>query len=212
MRILKAPEERKSEILDAAEILFSTKGYSKTTIIDILDVVGIAKGTLYYYFKSKEEIMYAMVDRIIQEDVARAKEIVANETLSPSDKIFCILLDQKPTKGDKKDKLIEKSSQINNAEIHQRSIVQSVLHISPVLTEVVQEGINKGIFRTESPREIIEFLVSSGQTMFGTPLFQWTPEEMGRKVIAFISTMELLLGAEKGSFACMIEILTKNRK
>ena len=53
-RIVKEADERRNEILDAAETLFTEKGYSKTTIIDILNQVGIAKGTFYYYFKSKE--------------------------------------------------------------------------------------------------------------------------------------------------------------
>ena len=52
-RIIKEADERRNEILDAAETLITEKGYSKTTIIDILNQVGIAKGTFYYYFKSK---------------------------------------------------------------------------------------------------------------------------------------------------------------
>jgi len=45
MRIIKDPEERKIEILDTAERLFTTKGYKQTTILDILNEIGIAKGT-----------------------------------------------------------------------------------------------------------------------------------------------------------------------
>ena len=51
MRIIKKPAERKAEILDAAEALFATKGYVKTSVADILDAVGIAKGTFYYHLK-----------------------------------------------------------------------------------------------------------------------------------------------------------------
>ncbi|MCH5250603.1 MAG: helix-turn-helix transcriptional regulator, partial [Lachnospiraceae bacterium] len=50
-------EERKKEILDIAEELFTTKGYDKTSTTDILERVGIARGTMYYHFKSKEEIL-----------------------------------------------------------------------------------------------------------------------------------------------------------
>ncbi|WP_312609309.1 TetR/AcrR family transcriptional regulator, partial [Mammaliicoccus sciuri] len=75
MRTVKHPEERKNDILNAAEALFSTKGYQKTTIIDILKAVGIAKGTFYYYFASKEEVMDAIIDRIIKEDIIVAKRI-----------------------------------------------------------------------------------------------------------------------------------------
>ena len=75
MRISKKPEERKNEILDNAEKLFGTKGYSKTTINDILLAVGIAKGTFYYYFKSKEEVMDAIVMRFIDNGIENIKAI-----------------------------------------------------------------------------------------------------------------------------------------
>jgi AcrR family transcriptional regulator len=61
MRVIKEPEERRNEILDTAETLFFTKGYGKTTVNDILQAIGIAKGTFYYYFKSKEEVMDAVL-------------------------------------------------------------------------------------------------------------------------------------------------------
>ena len=59
MRIVKEAEERKNEILDVAERLFGTKGFDNTSTNDILNEIGIARGTLYYHFKSKEEIINA---------------------------------------------------------------------------------------------------------------------------------------------------------
>ena len=63
MRIVKEPEERREEILDAAEKLFAAKGFDSTSTGDILDAVGIARGTLYYHFKSKEEILDGVIQR-----------------------------------------------------------------------------------------------------------------------------------------------------
>ena len=76
MRIVKEYEERRKEILETAERLFLTKGYTKTTVNDILKEIGIAKGTFYHYFKSKEEVMDEIIMRIIKEDVTKAKRIV----------------------------------------------------------------------------------------------------------------------------------------
>ena len=64
MRIVKEAAERKNEILDAAEELFAARGYEATSTGDILDRVGIARGTLYYHFRSKEEILDALTERI----------------------------------------------------------------------------------------------------------------------------------------------------
>ena len=63
MRIVKEADERKNEILDAAARLFMEKGFDRTSANDILAAVGIAKGTLYYHFKSKEDIMDALIER-----------------------------------------------------------------------------------------------------------------------------------------------------
>ena len=64
MRIVKEAEVRKEEILDAAETLFAAKGFDNTSTGDILDAVGIARGTLYYHFRSKEEILDGVIQRI----------------------------------------------------------------------------------------------------------------------------------------------------
>ena len=64
MRVVKEAKERRNEILDVAERLFATKGFDNTSTNDILDEVGIARGTLYYHFKSKEDILDAMIERI----------------------------------------------------------------------------------------------------------------------------------------------------
>ncbi len=54
MRVVKEAEERRNEILDAADMLFfADKGFDNTSTSDILEKVGIARGTLYYHFKSK---------------------------------------------------------------------------------------------------------------------------------------------------------------
>ena len=53
-RIHRPAAQRREEILDAAHTLFTTKGFQPTTMEDILGIVGIAKGTLYYHFPSKE--------------------------------------------------------------------------------------------------------------------------------------------------------------
>lgn len=63
MRIVKEAEIRRNEILDAAEELFGQKGFDGTSTGDILGKVGIARGTLYYHFKSKEDIMDALIER-----------------------------------------------------------------------------------------------------------------------------------------------------
>ncbi|MCC2538213.1 TetR/AcrR family transcriptional regulator [Bacillus paranthracis] len=211
MRIVKEYEERRKEILETAERLFLTKGYTKTTVNDILKEIGIAKGTFYHYFKSKEEVMDEIIMRIIKEDVAKAKVIVSNPNIPVLEKLFRVLMEQSPKSGDVKDKMIEQFHQPNNAEMHQKSLVQSIIHLSPILTEILEQGIEEGIFSTSYPQETIELLLSSAQVIFDDGLFQWKPEEMMRRVKAYIKMMEVSVGAKEGSFNYMLEVLMKQK-
>ncbi|WP_242275206.1 TetR/AcrR family transcriptional regulator [Bacillus cereus group sp. BfR-BA-01445] len=211
MRIVKEYEERRKEILETAERLFITKGYTKTTVNDILKEIGIAKGTFYHYFKSKEEVMDEIIMRIIKEDVAKAKVIVSNPNIPVLEKLFRVLIEQSPKSGDVKDKMIEQFHQPNNAEMHQKSLVQSIIHLTPVLTEVLEQGIEEGIFSTSYPQETIELLLSSAQVIFDDGLFQWKPEEMMKRAKAYIKMMEVSVGAKEGSFDYMMEVLMKQK-
>lgn len=200
MREIKDSEIRKNEILDVAEELFVTKGYNKTTIIDILDRVGIAKGTFYYYFKSKEEVMDEIIFRVVDRDVEKAETIVKDNNMSPIEKIQTILMSQKAELGDKKDKLIEQFHAPGNAEMHQRSLVYSVKKLSPVLAEVVKQGIEVGVFETEYPLEAVEFLMAAAEFVFDIGFCSWNQEELEKKASAFINMVERVLGAKSGSF------------
>jgi AcrR family transcriptional regulator len=59
--------EREKEIIEAAKALFAKNGYSPTSMDDIARDVGIAKASLYYFFKSKEEIFAAIIEEVIAE-------------------------------------------------------------------------------------------------------------------------------------------------
>lgn len=207
MRILKDPEERKSEILDAAEKLFTTKGYGETTILDILNEIGIAKGTFYYYFKSKEEVMDAVIARIVSADAAAAQRIADDPGLPAIDKLFRVLVAQRPRGGDVKEKMIGQFHRPGNAEMHQKSVVQSILHLTPVLTQIVEQGIRENVIAADYPRETVEFLLAAAQVIFDGGLFHWEPDQASRKARAFIRMMEAALGAEKCSFDGMMKLL-----
>lgn len=81
MRIVKNAVVRKNEILDVAEKLFCADGYDNTSTNDILAQIGIARGTLYYHFKSKEDILDAMIDRILEETITKARNIALNDSI-----------------------------------------------------------------------------------------------------------------------------------
>lgn len=205
MRTIKTPEKRRNEILDTSEMLFATKGYVKTTINDILKTIGIAKGTFYYYFQSKEEVMNEIVMRFISIGVDSAKSIASDPNLKAPEKVFRIVTAQNQDTG-RKEPIIQQFHQVNNAEMHQKSLVETILQLTPIITEIVKQGIIEGSFKTPYPKEVVEFLLVSSQFLFDAGLFQWKPQEIIEKSKAFAYIVESMLGSEKDSFSYIYKI------
>lgn len=202
MRRHKEPEVRKGELLDAAQKLFVEKGYSKTTVTDILNVHGLSKGVFYYYFKSKEEVMDAIIQRMVEAMVDHAKQIVADPDMTPPQKIFAILMGQGQTEEMIKDKenMTHQFHEVQNAEMHQKSLVQSIKYLAPVIAEILKEDNGKNTFSTDYPQETVALFLAAGQVIFDEGLFQWSEEESARYAIAFIEMMEKTLVVSPGYF------------
>lgn len=83
-------EVRRDQILDAAEALFFTKSYSETSVEDVLQAVGIAKGTLYYYSKSKRDILNSLIDRMVREVADIYLATIKDNGLNAVDKLNAI--------------------------------------------------------------------------------------------------------------------------
>jgi AcrR family transcriptional regulator len=66
-RVVKEYVVRRNEILDVAQRLVFTKGYEQMTVQDILDVLQIAKGTFFHYFRSKQALLEALIERMIEQ-------------------------------------------------------------------------------------------------------------------------------------------------
>ncbi len=75
----KPPEERRGEILRAARRLFLEQGVAATTIEQITSRAGVAKGTFYLYFSSKEDVLAAMGDRYGNDLLVKIKAAIAKK-------------------------------------------------------------------------------------------------------------------------------------
>ncbi|MGH2691907.1 MAG: TetR/AcrR family transcriptional regulator [Actinomycetota bacterium] len=71
-RVTKSPDVRRQELMDAAVHIFKDKGISRTTVSDITESAGVAKGTFYLYFDSKEQLLGAIKERFVDEILAHA--------------------------------------------------------------------------------------------------------------------------------------------
>ncbi|MCD8225440.1 MAG: TetR/AcrR family transcriptional regulator [Clostridiales bacterium] len=188
MRIVKDADDRKNEILDIAQRLFHEKGYMQTTVEDIMKECRIAKGTLYYHFKSKEDILSAMIDRQIDRQEETLKCIAQDTSITAVEKLIRVirLLSHKArvTNG-----LCEQE----NPQLHQKSFTRTLFRFTPAMTAIVEEGIKSGEFSTPYPRESVELLFCASQ-LHDPSVFQWMDEEYHRRKKAFFWMLELTLG------------------
>lgn len=203
MRRHKEPEVRKSELLDAAQKLFLEKGYAKTTVTDILSVDGLSKGVFYYYFKSKEEVMDAILQRMVDAMVDDARKIASNPDLTPPQKILAILMGQGQTEelAQTKENMVRQFHEVQNAEMHQKSLVQSIRYLAPVMAEILSGEHGEQIGSTQYPQESVALLLAAGQVIFDEGLFQRSQAETARYAAAFLDMMEKTLGVAPGYFA-----------
>jgi AcrR family transcriptional regulator len=193
-------EARKSEILNIAERLFMERGYEQTTINDILSVSGgIAKGSLYYHYKSKEDVLDGVLCRMTEQITAAAKAVADDPAMTAHEKLLRVF-SAVSVSGTPNERMIRELHSPANALMHQKSIAQTIRAIAPIMAGVVEQGIREGVYRTRYPLETVEILLVAGQFIFDEGVFQWTPDEMAARMTAFIRIAETVLGAEEGSF------------
>ena len=199
MRIVKEAEVRKEEILDAAEKLFAAKGFDNTSTGDILDAVGIARGTLYYHFKSKEDILDGVIERITDRlmcdagDIVRQKELPVLERLTKA--ILSLNVESKIGH-----EIMEQVHRPQNALMHQKMQASLLAGINPILTELIEEGNQQGIFHTQYPEATVEMIILYANVAFDDlNLAGLTHEQRQRKIAGFIYNVERLMGMAEGS-------------
>ena len=202
MRTVKEAEERKNEILDVAERLFGTKGFDNTSTSDILNEVGIARGTLYYHFKSKEDILDAMIDRMTGRLVEKAAALLAKKEI-PVLKRLTMMMTALNVNGSLGQEIMAQVHKPQNALMHQKMQERLLAGVNPLITGLIREGMAQGICRTEYPAEVAEMTLLYSNTVFDT-LAEHGKEERERKINAFIYNLERLLGMERGSMEAVI--------
>ncbi|GAB6928274.1 TetR/AcrR family transcriptional regulator [Paenibacillus sp. JCM 10914] len=199
MRVVKQAEERRNEILDAADELFGLKGFDGTSTNNILEKVGIARGTLYHHFKSKEDIMDALIERYSDRLLSAAQEIAIDKSIPVVERLTRVVMALNISGGGSKE-MMEHIHKPQNALMHQKIQKVIVNGVPPILTEIIREGIQQGMFSTPFPYECMEMVVIYANTLFDDDdMITLTNEERSSRMMAFIYNVERLLGAESGS-------------
>lgn len=197
MRIVKDAEERRNEILDVAERLFCAKGFDNTSTNDILAEIGIARGTLYYHFKSKEDILDAMIERMTNQLVEQASAIALDESIPVLERLTRTMLSLN-VDNELGDMVMEQVHRPQNALMHQKLENMLLGKVNRLMTKIAEDGIRQGIMHTDYPAEAVEMIMTYSYTAFDS-MMQYSEEEEQRKIMGFIYHTERLFGMEPGA-------------
>lgn len=150
--------DRKDQILNISFRLFLEKGYDQTSTNDIVQAVGIARGTLYHHFKSKEEILDAVIDKQTQRYLAKAKVIAFDTSIPVLSRLLLVI--QAMNVQEDSQEFFDYIHQTQNALMHEKTQRIILTQVPAIYYQIILDGIKEGIFQTDYPYQTCEWIVA----------------------------------------------------
>jgi AcrR family transcriptional regulator len=168
MAAKKASEEaRRKQILDAAEKVFVARGIDKARMDDIVEEAGLSKGALYWYFKSKDALIRALLDRVFISEMREAETLV-NTDLSAEDKLRRFV-SYAVREYKRFDKLMPLAYEFVALAARSKAVRQSVVgyfhRYTSLLSTIIQQGVEQGEFKPCDPEKVATMLISTYEGM-----------------------------------------------
>ena len=194
----KYPEETVTLILDVAQTLFIDKGYEHTTMQDIIDNLGgLTKGAIYHHFKSKEDILKAVSDRLFGVNTLSAKweRTKADPTMTGAEKLKKMFYDAVTDEQEREFRQMGIHLQ-NMPELLSSLLLRSVNEMAPnTIQPVIEQGIKDGTIKTDRPAELAQMLFLTLNIWLNPMAFPVSEEELNKK-IAFARELFLPYGID----------------
>jgi AcrR family transcriptional regulator len=207
---------RRNEILDVALKLVYTKGYEKMTIQDILDELKISKGAFYHYFDSKSEVLEALVERMVNEQVEpMLLSAVHDPNLTALEKLqryFDTAVRWKTSEKTLMIQLVKVWYSDENALARQKMLNMMVEYVTPLFVEIINQGVKEGTFTVSYPEYASQVIINLVQPLgdaFARMLLSEEAtqdhalEQAEMMITAYNDAVERILGAPKGSIHLM---------
>ena len=199
---MKKGERRKQDLLNIAYRMFIEKGYENTSVDDIIIEAGIAKGTYYYYFESKEATLEAVIEMMIEKAEIVAKAALMNPVSIPQ-KLASVVYAFQPNKDEVviTDVLERKENIVMHDKIGKKIVEVAV----PILSDIVREGIAQGIFACTNVEERVKMLLIMSQNMFDYGAYS------NKDIEVYVDMLEKSLGAKEGTMSFISEFLLEGQ-
>ena len=182
----KHPEETVNLILEVAFRLFTEKGYEHTSIQEIIDHLGgLSKGAIYHHFKSKEEILAAVTDKMTEDSNQILAAIRDCKDLNGKEKLKTIFKESifRPVQ----DEIFATAPNIGKSPQLMFSIIRDTIdEVAPrYIQPIVEQGIADGSIQTDYPAELAELIILVANFWMNPMLFSDSPEASYRKIMVY---------------------------
>jgi len=189
-----------------------TRGWEQMSIQDVLDELDASRGAFYHYFDSKQALLEAVIDRMVDAGLASVEPIVEDPELPAAAKLVSVFSGIGRWKTDRRDLILAFLNvwlSDHNAVVREKFRHKLVGRFVPVLTRIVKQGMAEGAFRVESAPDTARILMMLIQGMQdeATDLFvarqanTVTFEEVEARFAAYAAAFERVLGVEAGSIS-----------
>ena len=203
------PQTRRDQLLEAAGELFLNNGYRATSVNSIVDSIGISKGTFYYYFDSKEDVLDGLVDKLSRPIYKEIDKIISRDSSTAIEKLNDIFAASRQIKLDRIDEVLRILKLIyrpENLRLLDRIETSTVDGIAPKIARVVRQGLEEGRLDTRYPEESSRLIFRMGSDVNEEVAEMLLDEEtdvdyktISRKYDAYENAIERILGAPGGS-------------
>ncbi|MGN0155781.1 MAG: TetR/AcrR family transcriptional regulator [Lachnospiraceae bacterium] len=194
-------EEAKSEkILDALQQLLEEKSIKHISVSDIAQKAGIGKGSIYYYYPSKDAIVDALIKRNYEQPLQTAKKLSAQTNISSFTRMAMLFQAcQNSSAIFLKQSKDSSSSMQDLAFLHQKYLNYLISELKPVLTEIISQGIAQGEIHFDYPAALAEIALIVIAVKHDNSLIPSTPEETENTLHGLISLLEKGTGVPTGT-------------
>lgn len=197
---------KRDMILDAMQALMSDDLASTASVSDIARKAGIAKGGIYYYFKSKDEILDAVLERSYSQAIEQSWSITQKENLDALSKIkrlfkMCVY----PDLAIHQREMLTYLHLQEDLTLHHKFLALTIKEFTPILTEILLQGIKENTLHCDYPEQTSEIILSMLVFLLDHTLFPYNQEDVPAKLHALALMLEHSMGAPTGSFNFLFE-------
>ena len=192
---------RRAEIIDAAERRFASQGYLQTSVSEIIGDAGIAKGTFYHYFQSKESVMYAVIDKNITLLKTQVESYMAESTQPPLAQFTMVLGGGFAPRRPETAAISTELEQDGNELMHMRAIDATINALIPPLADLLGRATANGDIDCPNPNIAAAAILVLSAQLLDRDLLGWVKTRDIATIRNFGGVAERVIGAPTGTFA-----------